>query len=198
MGYLDELEEDESLRRHLEQGLKSSTYEKDIQVEYGRRLGWYAFVRVLKPKVVIETGVDHGVGSCVLSSALLRNREEGYPGRYYGTELRPEGGQLLSGVYSEVGEIIYGDSIESLKNFEQPIDIFINDSDHSAEYEYNEYLTIVDKISPDGLILGDNSHVTDRLSRFSRENSRKFIFFAERPEDHWYPGAGIGVSFVKH
>lgn len=196
MRYLDELEQDDELRGHLESVLKASTYERDIRVEYGRRLGWYAFVRVLKPRVVVETGVDHGVGSCVIASALLRNAEEGHPGHYFGTEIRPEGGQLFKGRYQEVGKILYGDSIESLKAFHEPIDIFINDSDHSADYEYNEYLVIEKKLSPDGLILGDNSHVTDRLSRFSRETGRKFLFFAERPEDHWYPGAGIGVSFT--
>lgn len=196
MGYLDELEGDAQLRGHLESALTSSTYGRDIRVEYGRRLGWYAFVRVLKPSVIVETGVDHGVGSCVIASALLRNAAEGHPGRYYGTEIRTEGGQLFTGRYKDVGEILYGDSIESLKAFKGSIDIFINDSDHSADYEYEEYLVIKDKLSPGGLIIGDNAHVTDRLSRFSRETGRQFLFFAERPADHWYPGAGIGVSFA--
>lgn len=172
MRYLDELEQDEELRGHLESVLKASTYERDIRVEYDRRLGWHTFVRVLKPKADVGTGVDHGVGSCVIASALLRNAAEGYPGRYYGTEIRTEGGQLFRGRYQDVGEILYGDSIESLEVFREPIDLFINDSDHSADYEYNEYLVIKKKLSPDGLILGDNSHVIDRLSRFSRETGR--------------------------
>lgn len=196
VGYLDEIEGDAQLRRHLESALTSSTYGRDIRVEYGRRIGWYALVRVLKPRVVVETGVDHGVGSCVIASALLRNAAEGHSGRYYGTEIRTEAGQLFTGRYKEVGEILYGDSIASLKAFKGSIDIFINDSDHSANYEYEEYLVVKDKLSLGGLIIGDNAHVTDRLSRFSRETGRKFLYFAESPADHWYPGAGIGVSFV--
>ncbi|MEA3393332.1 MAG: hypothetical protein U9R55_01740, partial [Pseudomonadota bacterium] len=113
-GYLDEIENDQDLRSHLESALVDSSYGKDIKVEYGRRLGWYAFARLMKPKIVVETGVDHGVGSCVLASALLRNRDEGFEGRYYGTEIRREGGGLFRGKYAEVGEILYGDSIESL------------------------------------------------------------------------------------
>jgi predicted O-methyltransferase YrrM len=193
-GYMDELENDQDLRSHLEASLRDTSYGRDIQVEYGRRLGWYSFVRIQKPKVVIETGVDHGVGSCVLASALLRNREEGFEGRYYGTELRPEAGQLFNGKYAEVGEILYGDSIETLRKFDKEIDIFINDSDHSVDYEYQEYVTIKDKLSPNSVILGDNSHVTDRLLRFSRETNRRFIFWGEKPADHWYPGCGIGIS----
>lgn len=193
--YFDELESDVELRKHLEQALKGTGYGKDIEIEYGRRLGWYAFVRVLKPKVVVETGVDHGVGSCVLASALLRNIEEGDEGKYYGTEIRREAGQLFCGKYATAGEILYDDSIISLKNLKEEIDLFVNDSDHSGEYEYQEYLTIAGKLAGKAVILGDNSHVTDSLSRFSKEQGRKFIFFSEKPEGHWYPGAGIGVSY---
>lgn len=194
--YFHELESDQTLRNHITQHLKNKGLGRDICVNYGRRLGWYAFVRSIKPKVVIETGIDHGVGSCVLASALLRNADEGRPGRYYGTEIRREAGQLFCGAYAQTGEILYGDSIESLKNFSEKIDVFINDSDHSPEYEYEEYRTIRDKLSNDGIILGDNSHVTNSLSKFSKEAARSFIFFSEKPENHWSPGAGIGISFL--
>lgn len=193
--YFDELENDEELRSHIEDALKQSGYGADIKVEYGRRLGWYALVRILKPSVVVETGVDHGVGACVLASALLRNAQEGCSGKYYGTEVRENAGKLFCGKYSAVGRILYRDSIESLSQLEERIDIFINDSDHSGDYEYREYMTITDKLSENGVILGDNSHATDSLSRFSREQGRRFVFFAEQPANHWYPGAGIGISY---
>ena len=77
------------------------------------------------------------------------------------------------------------------------IDLFINDSDHLASYEYQEYQTIKNKLSPKALILGDNSHVTNKLLKFSIENDRNFVLFREEPKDHWYPGAGIGISFPK-
>lgn len=195
VGYFSELEDDLELRHHIENSLREAQYGADIEVEYSRRLGWYAFVRSLKPKVVVETGVDHGVGACVLGSALLRNIQEGHKGKYYGTEIRREAGQLFSGKYTSVGEILYDDSITSLKNLKEKIDLFVNDSDHSGEYEYQEYLTIASKLSEGGVILGDNSHVTDSLSRFSREHGRKFAFFSEKPDGHWYPGAGIGISY---
>ena len=80
---------------------------------------------------------------------------------------------------------------------EEPIDIFINDSDHSSEYEFQEYLSIEERISPDSIILGDNSHFTNSLSKFSKRTNRNFVFFKEIPKNHWYPGAGIGISFGK-
>jgi hypothetical protein len=83
-------------------------------------------VRVLKPKIVVETGVDHGVGSCVLASALLRNIAEGHLGKYYGTEIRREAGHLFCGKYATAGEILYDDSIVSLKKIPEKIDLFVN------------------------------------------------------------------------
>jgi hypothetical protein len=94
-----------------------------------------------------------------------------------------------------MGKILYGDSITSLKTLSEPVDLFINDSDHSADYEAREYEVIAPLLSKTALILGDNSHVTDKLARFSRQQGRHFLMFHERPKDHWYPGAGIGISF---
>ena len=56
-----------------------------------------------KPALVVEMGVDHGVGSCIISAALLRNIEEGFEGRYSGTEINPFAGMLLSDKYATVG-----------------------------------------------------------------------------------------------
>lgn len=195
--YFDELDKDERLRSHIATALKSLDYGREIQVDYARRLGWYAFARILKPQIIVETGVDHGVGSCVLASALLRNAVEGHPGGYYGTDINLKAGKLFSGEYATTGKILYGDSIESLKTLNEPIDLFVNDSDHSAEYEYSEYRVIASKLSDRSVILGDNAHGSDSLSRFSIETNRQFIFFSEKPANHWYPGAGIGISFHK-
>jgi len=161
---------------------------------YGRRLGWYAVVRARKPAVVVETGVAAGLGSLVLCAALLRNAAEGYPGRHYGTDINPRAGELLAGRYAEIGKIIVGDSIETLQGFTDKIDLFINDSDHSADYEHREYLTVENRLTEKAIILGDNSDVTDELAVFSRSRSRPFLFFREEPKDHWFPGGGIGIS----
>jgi predicted O-methyltransferase YrrM len=167
----------------------------DDTCRFGRRLGWYALVRSCHPKLVVETGVDKGLGAVLICSALMRNAESGYPGEYIGTDINPGAGAFLQASYNRFGRIIYGDSIESLKTLQQPIDLFVNDSDHSAEYEYREYQTIANNLSPESIILGDNAHRTDKLMKFSRETGRDFLFFKEEPDHHWFPGGGIGFSF---
>ena len=195
--YIEEARNDEELTEHVSETIAKSPFrdEADERIFWGRRLGWYAFVRILKPKVVVETGVDKGHGSVLLCAALLRNKDESFDGQYYGTDINPDAGYLLTGKYREIGKILYGDSIESLQKITAPIDLFINDSDHSADYEYREYKTILSKLSPKTIILADNAHSSDSLAKFSTEQQRHFLFFKEAPKDHWYPGAGIGISW---
>lgn len=194
--YMTELEQDDDLRQHIGRRIAANpeSYKADRQIYYGKRLGWYAFVRILHPKIVVETGVDKGLGSCVLTAALRRNTAEGHPGQYFGTDINPLAGYLLDAPYTENGRILYGDSIESLNAFKQPIDLFINDSDHSADYEALEYEAIASKMSPNGLILGDNCEVTTKLFEFAQATNRRFLFFREEPAQHWFSGGGIGVA----
>ena len=196
MTWFDELEQDHLLRKHIAEATLSNPEGifADTEARYGRRLGWYAFVRALKPQIVIETGVEKGLGSLVIAAALMRNAEEGMPGSHYGLDIDPVAGWLLAGPYATHNKILYGDSIETLKTFEQKIDLLINDSDHSCTYERDEYKTIQDKLSPHAVILGDNAHCCDSLIDFAIMTGRQFVFFQEKTDD-WYPGGGIGVAF---
>ena len=197
MTYIREIEKDTELKQHIEDVTANSSlsFLADKEVKYGRRVGWYAFARALKPNIIIETGVEKGLGACVLAAALKRNKEEGYEGKYFGTDNDITAGYLFSGDYADYGSILYGDSIESLTKFGSKIDLFINDSDHSEEYEADEYNTIANKLSEHAIVLGDNSHVTNKLLNFSLKTNRHFIFFQDKPSEHWYSGAGIGISF---
>ncbi|HRJ25903.1 MAG TPA: class I SAM-dependent methyltransferase [Fimbriimonadaceae bacterium] len=196
-GYLDEIRNDVALRSHIESKTAASDYVMmaDPEVRLGKRIGWYALVRALKPQLVVETGVDKGLGTVVLAAALLKNRQDGFPGKVYGTDINPKAGYLLDGPYAEVGQVLYGDSIESLRGLTEPVDLFINDSDHSADYERREYEVIAEKLSPGAYILGDNAHATEELFRFCRATGRAFVFFREQPKNHWYPGGAISLGF---
>ncbi|MFI5305939.1 MAG: class I SAM-dependent methyltransferase [Polyangiales bacterium] len=197
LGYFAELEGDERLRAHIRDTIRSSVFRGvcDEEPRYGRRLGWYALVRATKPGVVVETGVDKGLGSCTLAAALLRNAEEGKPGAYFGLDINPDAGLLFRAPYDQAGRILYGDSLLTLRAFDRSIDLFVNDSDHSVEHEAREYQIVADKLTKRAFVIGDNAHTNTGLAEFAEASGRKFLFFKEQPKDHWYGGAGIGLAF---
>jgi hypothetical protein len=94
MAYLNELEGGEGLRNHIRTVTQASDqkYLADEDVYYGRRLGWYAIVRTVKPKIIVETGCDKGLGSCVLIAALIKNQTNGYARYHDGTDINPDAG----------------------------------------------------------------------------------------------------------
>lgn len=197
--YVQEIVCDQELKRHiadLTQRSKLGAF-ADSNVKYGRRLAWYAIARAAKPKIVVEAGVDKGLGACVLTAALKRNSDEGNPGHYLGLDINTEAGYLLSGRYAEYGRLLQGDSVTELNKMNETIDLFISDSDHSASYEAKEYEAIRGKLADDAVVLGDNAHVTAELLNFARGTGRQFLFFGEKPYRHWYPGGGIGAAFGK-
>lgn len=195
----NEILEDDAFYKHVQDLSQNGpdAFKSDKEVRLARRVGWYAIIRAIKPKLVIETGVDKGLGSCVIGAALLRNKSEGFEGTYYGTDINPNAGFLFKSPYDQVGKILYGDSIESLKKMNETIDVFINDSDHSENYEADEYETIKNQLSASAYIIADNAHCNTKLHEFALKTNRKFLFFQEVLKDHWYSGASIAVAFSK-
>jgi hypothetical protein len=43
---------------------------RDSTIEIGRRIGWYAIIRIRKLKFVVETGIHRGIRALVITSAL--------------------------------------------------------------------------------------------------------------------------------
>jgi len=164
------------------------------EIYFGRRIAWYAIVRATKPAVIVETGVDKGLSSVLLCSAIELNQVEGYSGFYYGIDIYINAGYLLCDNYAKYGKLLFGNSLDVLNNFNNKIDLFINDIDQSCIHEMKEYDIVKNKLNTDSIIIADNAHVTDELSKFSLLNNRKFIFFKEQLYNHLYPGGGIRIS----
>jgi Methyltransferase domain len=191
-GYIEEVLNDDALRRHIADATRTSPrrWLADPSALLGRRIGWYALVRVLKPQHVVETGTDKGLGSVVLAAALLRN---GF-GRLTTIDNNPASGYLISGAYAPVINRVIGDSVSTLASL-RDVDIFLHDSDHSADYERSEIETVADVLSRDALVMSDNAELTDELARWAERTDRRFAYFDERPANHWFEGVGIGVAY---
>ncbi|GAB3955029.1 class I SAM-dependent methyltransferase [Micromonospora vulcania] len=197
-GYFAEIESDDALRQHIEQATAGAARRglADKQVRYARRIGWYAMVRATHPAHVVETGVDKGLGSCVLAAALLRNAREGHPGRVTSLDINPEAGYLArTAPWSEVVDLVIGDSIASIGALDRPVDLFLHDSDHSRAHEKREFDAVESKLAPGAILLTDNVTSTNVLAEHAERTGRRFLAYRESPVNHWYPGDGIGVAW---
>jgi predicted O-methyltransferase YrrM len=190
-----ELDEDEVLHAHVRRATLASPdlHHADAFARYGRRIGWYVLARLFRPRLVVETGVDKGLGGCVISAALLRNSAEGSPGRYVGIDHNPQAGWLLKGPFAAVGSVVWGDSLAELARLEC-IDLLIHDSNHAPAHEAREYEVAAPRLSDGALVISDNAHASEALWNFALKTKRRYLYFAEEPRDHWYRGAGIGLA----
>lgn len=196
--YLAEIEQDDTLRQHIEQTTATADRRglADRNVRYARRIGWYAIVRAIRPGHIVETGVDKGLGTCVLASALLRNAADGAPGRVTSLDINPEAGYLAkSEPWASVVDLVIGDSLASIKQLDRPVDLFLHDSDHHTKHERREFSTVEPKLAPGARLLTDNVTMTNVLAEHAEKTGRRFLAFRETPAQHWYPGDGIGIAW---
>jgi Methyltransferase domain len=191
-GYMIEIEQDGDLTRHVQAATQASDRRglADREVRLHKRIGWYALVRALRPEHVIETGTDKGLGSVVLAAALLRNGQ----GRLTTMDVNSDAGYLISDDYATVTDVLIGDSLTALARMDIPVDFFLHDSLHTREHEIAEYDAVAPWLAERGVVLSDNAHVTDALPVWAEQTGRRFTYFQERPDGHWYPGGGIGLA----
>ena len=134
-----------------------------LNPNYGPLL--YASVRVLRPKVVVETGVGSGVSSTFFLSALEKNGT----GRLFSVDLplpdetllprEKQTGWLAPDKLKPRWELTLGDAKMLLPRLLErlgQVDFFYHDSDHSYEHMTWEYSQAYPHIRPGGLLLSDD------------------------------------------
>jgi predicted O-methyltransferase YrrM len=190
--YFIELETDKEFLAMLHNKARKIKRQNELlfPIPFARRIVWYCLIRITRPGTVVETGTEKGLGSLIIQRALDINSY----GKLFTLDLDKYAGSLLDSNDKEKISLMIGDSIQSISSLNE-IDFFIHDSDHSAEHEKNELEAIESKLSSNAFVLSDNSHVTDELYNWSKKMGRKYVFIKEVPKDHWYGGAGVGISF---
>lgn len=162
----------------------------------------YIIVRVLKPRVVVETGVGPGVSTSFILYALERN---GF-GELFSIDLpeadqeiyismgivkefhrySPEGwgpGWLVPDWLKERWHLILGDSRRILPKLLRDlryIDIFLHDSLHTYEHMIFEYSVAWKHLSPNGILLSDDVGWNNAFYDFCNVVRAKKIVIMER------------------
>lgn len=166
---------------------------------FGRRLGWYAVARWLKPGLIVETGIQNGLGSTLLLEALAANVDEGHSGELLSIDVDPDTGWMVSERQQDRWTKVVGSSFDVLEEAiaGRLLSMFIHDSDHSPECERFEMDVAVAHRAERMALISDNSHVTSVLRDICREMGTEFWLFSEHPRRHFYPGAGMGITHLR-
>lgn len=152
----------------------------------------YTITRILKPKVIVETGVNEGYSSQAILSALNSNNF----GRLYSIDLpnviNAHDGKSYNLNGQEVGynvpshlrkrwELRLGDSkvlLDPLLNELGEIDIFIHDSLHTYDHMLYEYLTAWPFINKKGLLISHDIQMNPAFKKFCSRNRKIFYIFS--------------------
>lgn len=161
----------------------------------GKRVAWYALARILKPAVIIETGVHDGLGSLVLIRALERNLEQGSAGRLVSFDVNPASGWIVgSHPLWELRIQSTREGLQAVLDQCPPLGIFIHDSLHTYENEYYELARAASHLDPDGVLISDNAHGTRALADACERFGLRYSEFRELPQGHFYPGGATGAG----
>jgi methyltransferase family protein len=196
-GYLDELAGDEPLAADLH-AILSTRPDRNRLMPFGRRLGWYAIVRIRRPALIVETGVHDGLGSTALLRALQRNKADGHPGELVSIDLRSSVGWLIPKGLRLRHRLVIGDALANIVGAaaERPIEMFIHDSDHRYEHETAEFEAAARVVGSGAVLVSDNAHASTAFADFCSRRGLTFRFWREVPRRHFYPGAGIGIAIA--
>ncbi|MBL7924961.1 MAG: class I SAM-dependent methyltransferase [Bacteroidia bacterium] len=147
-------------------------------------------VRVLKPEVMIETGVAHGSSSWIILNAMHLNKK----GRLYSIDLpnndtnaaynfnenQPATGWMVPDLLKPRWELHLGYAQEVLPMLLRKTgqtDIFFHDSDHSYAHMKFEFETAAPLLRSGGLLISDDVHKNTAFEEFIRTRQWKALQF---------------------
>lgn len=133
----------------------------------------YLICKLLRPEIVVETGVANGFSSTLILKALMENQK----GKLYsidfpnqpGHEINNKIGWLIPDDLRSRWGLIIGDSKQELPALIEKlgrIDVFFHDSDHSYEHILFELNTAWDAIAEGGVALADDVHMNRAYNDF--------------------------------
>lgn len=120
----------------------------------------YGMVRLRKPSVIVETGVERGNTSFYILKALQTNAK----GRLYSIDFPVPGtedavGELVPPSLRERWSLSFGIGLEEMRRLRREIpeiDMFLHDSDHSYHNQIAEYRFALSWLKKGGILVSDD------------------------------------------
>jgi Methyltransferase domain len=186
-GYVIEADTDPELGEHLARRLR---WRFDVKRRPGlaNRLGWYVLIRVIRPRLIVETGIYNGFGSLTLLRALERNAADGTLGELISFDSSELAGTFVDRRRYPGWQHVVGRTIDVFEDTlaGREIGALFQDSDHSGAVQALEFGAALAHPEPTLLLVdasGGQSPVLEELSRQRGGDYRRVQLGAS---DHWY------------
>lgn len=147
----------------------------------------YLLARGLRPHLVVETGVWIGTSSFALLKALRHNNDGARLISFdlppFRRQLRVSVGHLVPAELRDHWRLLLTDGLRGLRDdipTNQPVDLFVHDSDHSYRNMLCELRLIWPRLATGGVVVADDAHLNDAFHRFATEQQREPVFVARR------------------
>ena len=160
---------------------KKKPYPIDYSIHKDSRLFLYALCKIIKPEIVVETGVAYGISSAYILQALYENDK----GTLYSVdsvfkpwETRKMIGNAIPKNLQSRWKLIIGTGSEKLDKLFQSIektDIFLHDSLHTYKNMLFEFQTSWSFIKNNGFLLSDDILDNNAFLEFYSSNNGKPI-----------------------
>jgi hypothetical protein len=190
-GYVEEVAEDPELGERLSRRVRWRIDSKR-ELPLGNRLLWYALVRAVKPRLVVETGIHHGLGSLVLLRALERNGQ----GELISFDLDPASGWLVPERLRSRWRPVFGD-IERRLDEEltgRRVDVFVHESSHDEALQRIEFAAALAHAADELYVVDSSGFEVGVLAQLCRAHEAEHELFVERPMRHFYRPVGTAVA----
>jgi glycosyltransferase involved in cell wall biosynthesis len=197
-GYAAETDSDPELGDRLARRLRWR-FDVKHRPPLGNRLGWYVLVRAVRPSLVLETGIYHGLGSLTLLRALERNRAEGSPGRLVSFDSSPDTGWMVDrGSYPEWRMVVglVHDTLEPALAGQQ-VGALFHDSVHTEEHQQFEFGVALKHAAPSLLVVEGSGGECPTLERLSQERGATYRCVPLVALDHWYQRHGLAFALFR-
>jgi hypothetical protein len=192
--YWEAIASNQELQAYTAKSLSGTYYGEVIAPDF-----LYVIVRMLRPEVVVETGVAAGISSAFILQALQDNNRGrlcsiDFPNyALMDSSLIPEGkepGFAIPPRLKERWNLRLGKSKDLLPSLLAELgraDIFLHDSEHTYDNMMFEYTTAWDYLAIGGLLLSHDISWNNAFTDFARKVRRK-------PTEIYFTGVGAIVK----
>jgi hypothetical protein len=165
------------VRKNLRCAFENSIFPKseEMPLSFEEAMSCYLVVRLMKPKVVIETGVSAGRSSAFILQALEDNNH----GYLYSIDPNPNSGYAIPNSLRKRWVFVSKKSSEILPSLLKElgeIGMFLHDSLHTYENMMYEFETVYPFITKGGIILSDDINFNKAFQDFCKKHSLHPVF----------------------